>query len=117
MFMRKKNSTLKETADILKQETQLLIDLESQARQVLDQSPEVQTIVFGHTHKAMNKIYPDGKQYINTGTWTKMIYLDWRSLGQNFSLTFAHIRLLEGKSECNLREWVGVYRPHRFFRG
>jgi predicted phosphodiesterase len=83
----------------------------------LDQEPEVQTLVFGHTHKPMNKLYPDGKQYINTGTWTKMINLDWRTIGQQYCLTFAFIRIVNGKSQCELRQWEGVHSPHKAFQG
>ena len=65
----------------------------------------------------MNKVYPDGKQYINTGTWTKMINLDWRSLGQQFCLTFALVKIKDGQSQSELRHWVGEYSPHRMFQG
>jgi predicted phosphodiesterase len=93
------------------------MDLEWQARRLLDQEPEVKTVIFGHTHKPMNKAYADGKQYINTGTWTKMVNLDFRSLGQQqFNLTFALIKIREGQSQCELRSWVGEYSPHRVFQ-
>lgn len=104
------------TAEILKQETDFLVDLERHARRLLDQEPEVRTVIFGHTHKPMNKVYPDGKQYINTGTWTKMINLDWRSIGQQFCLTFAFIRISEGTARSELREWIGEHSPHKSFQ-
>jgi UDP-2,3-diacylglucosamine pyrophosphatase LpxH len=116
VYSPKRNSSLKVTAEILKQETDFLLDLEKQARRLLDQETEVRTVIFGHTHKPMNKVYPDGKQYINTGTWTKMINLDLRSLGQQFCLTFAFVRIQNGKSECELRQWIGEQSPHRGFQ-
>lgn len=116
IYSPRRASSLRVTAEILKQETDFLLDLERQARKLLDQEPEIQTVVFGHTHKPMNKVYPDGKQYINTGTWTKMINLDWRSIGQQFCLTFAFIRIREGKSQCELRQWVGEHGPHKVFQ-
>ena len=109
-------SNLKVTARILQQETDFLLDLEKEARALLDSSPEIKTIIFGHTHKPMNKVYLDGKQYINTGTWTKMINLDWRTIGQQFCLTFAHIQIHDQKAECDLRHWVGEQSPHQPFR-
>jgi UDP-2,3-diacylglucosamine pyrophosphatase LpxH len=116
VYSPKRRSSLKVTAEILKQETDFLLDLEKQARRLLDQEAEVKTVIFGHTHKPMNKVYPDGKQYINTGTWTKMINLDWRSIGQQFCLTFAFVRIRDGKSQCELRQWVGEHSPHKAFQ-
>jgi UDP-2,3-diacylglucosamine pyrophosphatase LpxH len=113
----KRRASLKITASILKQETHFLRDLEAEARQVLDETPGLQTIIMGHTHRPMNKVYPDGKQYINTGTWTKMINLDWRSIGSQFRLTFAHVRITQGRAECDLRHWVGEHSPHQLFNG
>ena len=112
----RRRSSIKVTADILKQETDFLLDLEKQARRLLDQETELKTVIFGHTHKPMNKVYPDGKQYINTGTWTKMINLDWRSMGRQFCLSFARVHLQDGVSQCELREWVGEHAPHRRFQ-
>lgn len=117
VYSPKRRSSLRVTAEILKQETDFLLDLEKQARKLLDQESEIKTVIFGHTHKPMNKVYPDGKQYINTGTWTKMINLDWRNFGrQQYCLTFALIRIEQGKSQCDLRNWVGEYSPHRIFQ-
>jgi UDP-2,3-diacylglucosamine pyrophosphatase LpxH len=115
IYSPKRRSDLKVTAGILKQEVNFLQDLEREARRHLDQQKDVQTVIFGHTHKPMNKAYPDGKQYINTGTWTKMINLDLRGFGQRFCLTFAFIRIQEDKAHCELREWVGEHTPHKTF--
>jgi UDP-2,3-diacylglucosamine pyrophosphatase LpxH len=105
------------TLEILKQEAKVFLDLEREARQLLDEREDLQTIIFGHTHKPMNKVYPDGKQYINTGTWTKMINLDWRGLGQQVRRTFAFVHIKDGKSHCELRQWVGEHSPHTLFDG
>jgi UDP-2,3-diacylglucosamine pyrophosphatase LpxH len=113
----KRRSSFKVTLDILKQETKLFQDLESEARSLLDQRPDVQTVIFGHTHRPISKVYPDGKQYINTGTWTKMINLDWRGLGQTFKRTFAAIHIENGVPRCELRQWVGEHSPHQVFDG
>lgn len=121
IFSPGRSSRILQTAMILKQETNFLLDLEREAREILESkaadAPEVATVIFGHTHKPMHKIYPDGKQYINTGTWTKMINLDWRGMGRQFCLTFAFVRIRDGKSECELRNWVGEHSPHRTFQG
>ncbi len=113
----KRRSRLKVTAEMLTQKKEFLLDLEKQARRLLDVEAEVKTVIFGHTHKPMDKVYPDGKQYINTGTWTKMINLDWQSIGQRFCLSFALIRIRDGKAHCELRQWVGAHGPHKVFHG
>jgi UDP-2,3-diacylglucosamine pyrophosphatase LpxH len=116
IYSPKRRATIKVTGQILKQETtNVFLDLEPQARGLLDQHPGIKTVIFGHTHKPMNKIYPDGKQYINTGTWTKMINLDWRGIGQQFALTFALVRIQDGAAQCELRVWQGEQGPHRAF--
>ncbi len=117
VYSRKRRSRLRVTARIIKEETsKFLLDLEAEARDLLSRDSAMKTIIFGHTHKPMDKIYPDGKQYINTGTWTKMINLDWRHLGQQFSLTFALVELENGESRSELRQWVGEHSPHRGYR-
>lgn len=113
----KRSSPIKTTVDILKQETKLFLDLEEEARDILNRDASVRTIVFGHTHRPMNKVYPDGKQYINTGTWTRMVNLDWRGLGQQFKRTFALIQIENGQAQCDLRQWMGEHRPHGVFDG
>lgn len=110
-------SGLRRVWEIVREETTLFQDLEKPARQILDESPRVNTVIFGHTHRPMDKIYSDGKQYINTGTWTKMIDLDYRGLGQQFRRTFALVQISDGKARCELRQWVGEHSPHKHFSG
>ena len=109
--------SFKRILEVMREESNFFQDLEQPARNLLDEDEELHTIIFGHTHRPMNKIYPDGKQYINTGTWTKMIDLDWRGLGQQFRRTFAFIRIRDGVAECDLRQWVGEHSPHKLFSG
>lgn len=114
----KRRSRFRVTMEIFKQEANSVFpDLENYARQILDQKPELRTVIFGHTHRPMNRVWPDGRQYINTGTWTKMINMDWRGVGQQFRLTFAYIRIRDGQAMCDLRQWQGEPRPHAVFHG
>lgn len=101
---------------ILFQELKISRDLETEAREILDARSDLKTLVLGHTHRPMDHAYPDGKQYINTGTWTRMINLDWSGLGQHHRHTFAHIKIEDGESRCELREWQGAYHPHQPFQ-
>lgn len=110
--------SLRHTFSILGEEFQVFQDLEEEARQLLTEREDLHTIIFGHTHRPMHKVFADGKQYLNTGTWIRMIDLDWRGLGRPFRKTFALVEFMEsGESRAELREWHGEYRPHRRFSG
>jgi UDP-2,3-diacylglucosamine pyrophosphatase LpxH len=112
----KRRATIANTLAIMKEEITPFYGLEDDARLILDQNPHIHTVIFGHTHGAMQRYYPDGKSYINTGTWTRMINLDFRNLGQSTKLTFALIQYGEdGKSRATLEEWLGRHQPHRGF--
>lgn len=110
-----KRSNLKETIRIIKDGTAFFRNLEAKARNILDTEKDVKTVIFGHSHKPTNRIYPDNKRYINTGTWTKMINLDIRNLGSQYCLTFAFVRIKDNQAECELRHWIGEYQPHKPF--
>jgi len=107
--------SLRRILELVRQETTLSRDLEREAREVLDQRKDLQVLVLGHTHRPMDRLYADGKQYVNTGTWTRMINLDWSGLGQQLRRTFAYIELHGPDVKAELREWVGEYQPHQDF--
>lgn len=71
----------------------------------------VHTFIFGHSHMPRCKLTPDGKLYINTGTWIKMINIDLHHLGQETGLTYALIEYEEdGVPRTNLMKWIGKHR-------
>lgn len=107
----------REMFSLVGRDARVVMDLEPAARRLLDQTPSTRLVVFGHTHRPMNKVFPDGKQYINTGTWTRMIDLDWRAIGRSFRRTFAYIRIRDGEVQADLRHWVGEHSPHQAFGG
>lgn len=102
---------------VLKREASVTMNLESPARTLLTEDPTLKTIIMGHNHQPMNKIYSDGKQYLNTGTWTKMIHLDFRRLGLQLQRTFAYVRIRGDEADAELRQWVGETGPHKTFQG
>lgn len=125
LFTQRERRPFTETLRILHDESFLDQTLERPARKILDQRDDLKTIIFGHTHHPMNRYYSDGKQYINTGTWTRMVQLDWRNYGQQLKLTFAHCEFKESEkgeenhteSLCELRHWVGFHTPHQVYNG
>jgi UDP-2,3-diacylglucosamine pyrophosphatase LpxH len=113
----RRRATIGNTLAIMRDEITPFYGLEDDARALLDANEKVTTVIFGHTHGPMQRFYRDGKTYINTGTWTKMVNVDWRSIGrQQYCLTFALVRLADGKAECDLRQWVGEHSPHKVFQ-
>ncbi len=112
----KRRANIANTLAIMKEEITPFYGLEDDARAILDKNPHLHTVIFGHTHGPMQRYYPDGKTYINTGTWTRMINLDLRHLGQSTNLTFALIEYdSTGRPRATLEEWSGLHRPHRIF--
>jgi UDP-2,3-diacylglucosamine pyrophosphatase LpxH len=112
----KRRATIANTLAIMKEEITPFYGLEDDARRVLDENPQIHTVIFGHTHGPMQRYYSNGKTYINSGTWTRMINLDFRNLGQSSKLTFAYIEYDEsGHPKATLEEWFGLPKPHRAF--
>lgn len=118
IYAPKRNATLLNTIRIMKQEITPFHGLEDDAREILMNKPHVNIVIFGHTHGAMQQRYREGKTYINTGTWTRMVNLDLRHLGQSVRMTFALIEYDENDvPTATLREWVGEHAPHKLFNG
>ncbi|MBP9674101.1 MAG: metallophosphoesterase [Bacteriovoracaceae bacterium] len=75
--------------------------------------PDIDILVVGHTHLPEYLTYEKGNVFINTGTWTRMIHMDFARLHQGFSLTYAEIHQLKGeqtekKLHSFLRTWKGI---------
>jgi UDP-2,3-diacylglucosamine pyrophosphatase LpxH len=118
IFTRMENKLqIKRTLKMISQEGAFFQDLEREAKQVLQESPDLKTIVFGHTHLPMHRVFEDGRQYLNSGTWTKMVYLDWRSLGEPVRRTFVLIELKNGELKAELNQWVGQKMPFQTYLG
>jgi predicted phosphodiesterase len=96
---------------MLTQEGSFFLDLENQAQQTLEEDPSIHTIIMGHTHLPMHRVYDNGRQYLNSGTWTKMVYLDWRFIGEPFRKTFIHVHLRDGVIKAELNQWTGARNP------
>ena len=107
----------KQTLKMISQEGSFFLDLEKEAKDVLRESPDVHTVIFGHTHLPMHRVYESGRQYLNSGTWTKMVYLDWRSIGEPVRKTFILVELGNGEIKAELNQWLGQKMPFQPFVG
>ena len=111
IYSTKRRSWIKVTAKIIKEQPEPVSGSGIRSTGAFEQKADVKTVIFGHTHKPMNRIWPDGKQYINTGTWTKMINLDFRNLGRQIC---ADLRARENRGRrCHVRAqaMAGRIRP------
>ncbi len=108
----RKTKKLRQTLTTISQESSFFLDQEGQARAMLDQDPTLHTVIMGHTHLPMHRVYANGRQYLNSGTWTKMIYLDWRFIGEPFRKTFVLVHMKNGEIKAELNQWMGVKNPY-----
>jgi len=115
----RRRSSLKTTLRILREELKLWDDGEDYALSRLRSKPDVQAVIMGHTHVPRYMVYGDGRIYVNTGTWTKMINLDLRRFGASLKKPFCLIEYdgLGGRPQISLHEWLGRYAPHQHYVG
>jgi len=111
----RRRSTLKTTLKILREELQLWDDGESAAKEILKKKSDVQAVIMGHTHVPRYAVYGDGRVYVNTGTWTKMVYLDLVRFGVSTMKTFCKIDYDGNGSrpKITLQEWQGKSAPYQ----
>lgn len=103
---------LRRTWQILIEGFKIMPNLERAARKMLFAEPDIHTVIMGHSHVCLRRRFRVDKEYINTGTWNDMIYLDIEHLGRHRKLTFAIIEYPEsGRPRAGLFEWKGLVRP------
>lgn len=85
--------------------------LEEYAQRIIRQQPHVQAVFMGHTHCEMLRTYPQGKTYVNTGSWTPMINLRVANLGSQLTLHYGLVKWNQkGEPRVKLMRWHGT-RP------
>lgn len=103
---RYRQSDLKTTLKILL-ESSVFPDLTDAAKRIL-RTPDVHTVIFGHTHVYKHVQVSETKQYINTGTWTDIVSMDLETFARRTKLTYVRVEYdAEGKSIPLLRHWIG----------
>lgn len=68
------------------------------------------TVIMGHNHQAANRVFPGGKQYINTGTWIAITSLDMATLGHRVLRTYALVEYVNGRARASLKIWNGSHQ-------
>ncbi len=104
---RYRQGSLKTTLRILR-EASVFPDLTDAARRIL-RTPEIHTVIFGHTHVYRHVQVAENKQYINLGTWTDIISMDIESFARRSKLTYVRVEYDESgeRSSALLRHWIG----------
>lgn len=98
---------------LLREELFALGDFDDAATRALRKVRGVHTLIVGHSHAPRYRSLPGGKILVNTGTWTQMINLDIRYLGQDSGLTYALIDYREnGRPHTTLHRWFGTSPTH-----
>ena len=94
------------------EELALWKDYEEFARDFFRDNEGAKALLVGHTHNPTFHVYADGNIFINTGTWTKMNYLDVSRSGTHSALTYAQIDVSEKNKkdewEAVLNRWEGI---------
>jgi UDP-2,3-diacylglucosamine pyrophosphatase LpxH len=84
--------------------------LEESAEKLLT-NDAVQKVILGHSHIADYRQYANGKEYFNSGTWTKTISLDVKSLGPIQKLNYVLVEYRAETPQAKLMEWRGKHEP------
>jgi hypothetical protein len=70
----------------------------------------IQKVIFGYSHIPNYRQFQQGKEYFNSGTWTRNLSLDLRNLGAFHRLTYVLVEFPEGQdARAKLMEWQGQY--------
>lgn len=103
---RYRQSSLKTTLRMLL-EASVFPDLSDAARRIL-RTPEIHTVIFGHTHVYKYVQFGENKRYINEGTWTDITSLDLESFARRSRLTYVRVDYENGQAVPLLRHWIGT---------
>ena len=99
-------------------EITLYPSFEKIAFRILDEEPDVNAVIFGHTHILKYRQYKESKEYFNEGTWNEVTNLDLAEYGTKTRLTYAYIEYPLAVSDggrvrplVRLKEWKGAWKP------
>lgn len=96
IYFYKQNLSWKRIGEHLSAELELFRDDESIIDDFFEKRKDIKILIVGHTHVPIFRGHGDGRYFINTGTWTKMYFLDFdRPLGAP-TLTYAQIDAKKG---------------------
>jgi UDP-2,3-diacylglucosamine pyrophosphatase LpxH len=95
-------------------------DYDKIAFRILEENEHVHTVVFGHTHILRHRLWREGKEYFNEGSWNEVTILDLAEYGTRCRLTYGFIEYpladasgsaAPPRPKVRLKEWRGEWRP------
>ena len=82
------------------------------AFKILEDRPDINTVIFGHTHILRYSQWREGKEYFNEGTWNETTNLDLADYGKQTRLTYAFIEHISPeRPKVRLKQWHGLWKP------
>ena len=88
------------------------------AVKILEESENINTVIFGHTHILRYKQWREGKEYFNEGTWNEVTNLYLDDYGRQTRLTYAFVEypaeardLAVSRPKVRLKQWNGAWKP------
>jgi len=89
-------------------ESTIFPDLSDPAKRIL-RTPDIHTVIFGHSHVYRHVQVGENKQYLNTGTWCDIVSLDLENYARRTRLTYVRVEYDETGNHpiALLRHWIG----------
>jgi UDP-2,3-diacylglucosamine pyrophosphatase LpxH len=85
------------------------------AFKILEDNPDIHTVIFGHTHILRYRQWREGKEYFNEGSWNEVTSLAISEYGTRTRLTYGFIEYPlqseSGRPKVKIKEWKGVWKP------
>jgi UDP-2,3-diacylglucosamine pyrophosphatase LpxH len=103
------------------------------AFKILDESDDIYTVIFGHTHLLRYRQWREGKEYFNEGTWNETTNLDLDDYGRSIRLTYAFVeypvpgevttesalekpslkieKRQSARPKVRIKQWNGAWKP------
>lgn len=105
---------LVDTLRIFRDEISPLGQFDRAAMRALRRTQGVHTLITGHSHGPRCRTLEDGRLYINTGSWLKLINIDTQHLGQSSGPTYALVESVgNAPPRTSLRRWYGHHKLSR----
>lgn len=109
------NKNFKTSLKVLRQIT-VHPKYEKYAKRVFATKPHINMVVMGHTHIAEWRKFPEGKIYLNSGTWNSVPSMDI-GLHKNINnLTYVSIEVNDKKQvvkNAYINSWFGKWKPYK----
>jgi UDP-2,3-diacylglucosamine pyrophosphatase LpxH len=88
----------------------------NKARRIMKRKPFIHTVIMGHSHLREWRRFPEGKVYVNSGTWTIIPSVDVAQHPGVKQLSYVYVDVHDQSgyvNELHLNSWQGQWSPYR----